>query len=114
AAGVVLDSAASGTDVSNNQVGTNDIGILNYSAGSTIGGNILSGNALAGLVLGQGSAAVTRNTISGGLFGVAAITFCNDAAPATGNLSGNDITGNGTGIQVYSQGAESGAVPLVT
>lgn len=102
--------------VSNNTISGNDVGIFQADCGAasgctyngptqtTITGNTFTNNRYEGVYADAGDTTLTNNTISGSNIGVENASFNNPSFPDPGdadlNMSGNKITGNGTGIQI--------------
>jgi parallel beta-helix repeat protein len=91
--------------VSNNTIGGtaagagNDLGISSSAPEITvqITGNTLQGNRFEGILLSDGTASVSNNTISGSNIGMAVVAFSGDTANANGTLTSNNITNSGNG-----------------
>ncbi len=112
-AGILLLPAGAGTTVSGNTIGANDIGVYNTGT-SSISGNQLTGNRFEGLVLDDGNATVSLNTIQGGNLGVAALSFSGNTGNSAGTLTCNHITAASVaGIEVIDDDTGDGVVPLV-
>jgi parallel beta-helix repeat protein len=109
------------SSISGNTLTGNDVGIYNLSAGTTISGNTVHGNPDEGIVLDQGSATVSNNTIDGSNIGVAVVALVGNTADSQGTLLSNDIFNNGlvavgfpgAGISVLAQAGATTA-PLLT
>jgi parallel beta-helix repeat protein len=114
-AGILLFEAGAGTVVSGNTVSGNDVGIYNLSNGPTsIDNNTLSGNRYEGLFFDQGQAEASGNSVSGGNIAVAVVSFLGNTADSDATLTGNNITGAGTGILVVNQNLAGGPVANLT
>jgi len=112
-AGILLYQAGVGTLVSENTVFNNDVGIYNISNGiTTVTYNILSGNRYEGIVLDQGDALVTHNTVDGGNMGVAVLVFNSNTGNSQGTLTRNTIRGAARGVQVLDENQQDGEIPL--
>jgi parallel beta-helix repeat protein len=107
-----------------NTIFGNDLGISctnTGSTGSTISGNTFQGNRFEGILLRQGTANVSDNTITGSNIGVVVIASSGDTTNAVGTLVSNNITNNGNvgvgfpggGILLLS-GPGATTMPLVT
>jgi hypothetical protein len=107
-----------------NAIFGNDIGISSNNTGSTgttISGNTFQGNRFENIILRQGTANVSNNTITGSNIGVAVIASSGETTNAVGTLVSNIITNNGTvgvgfpggGILLLS-GSGATAIPVVT
>ncbi|MFI5394004.1 MAG: right-handed parallel beta-helix repeat-containing protein [Candidatus Binatia bacterium] len=114
--GILLYQAGPATQVSSNTVSNNDVGIYNLADNSTISGNTLTSNRWEGIILDEGNATVTLNTIDGGNIGVAAVSFTGNTENSSGALSCNYITtvAAGTGIELLDQDTGDSYVPTVT
>jgi parallel beta-helix repeat protein len=112
--GILIDNFApfipGGTiTVSSNTIGGtatgagNDIGIDSSDPEITIAisRNTLQGNRFEGVLLGDGTATVSNNTISGSNIGGAVVAFSGDTANANGTLTSNNITDSGNGGLSY-------------
>lgn len=75
--GIIVDSSADGTIVSQNEASNNDIGIgtIEGSGCCKINNNILNNNQFFGLVVQDGKQTSSLDKISGGRVGVAAVSF---------------------------------------
>jgi parallel beta-helix repeat protein len=89
-----------GSSFTGNTVFGNDEGIFSSNTGSpptTISGNTVENNRFQGIILSDGAATVSNNTITGNNIGVAVRASGNGAPPvnAQGTLISNNITNNG-------------------
>ena len=115
--GILIFDAASGTSVSGNTVSSNDLGIYNLAEDpTTISDNEVTSNRFEGIVLDQGDAAVTGNTVQGGNIAVLAVSF--DASFGTtgnsqGTLTCNRISGAGTGIELVDSSLSDSFIPVL-
>ena len=100
----ILLFATGPVTVSGNTITANDTGITYFLSDSgvpTISGNVLSGNRFQGVLLEQGTANLTGNTISGSNIGVQLASFdTGDTGNVVASLTGNTISGNVTGISL--------------
>jgi parallel beta-helix repeat protein len=111
--GVLLFPAGAGSTVSGNAISANDIGVYNTGT-STITGNQLTNNRFEGIVLDDGSATVSLNTVQGGNIGVAALSFGGNSGNSAGTLSCNHITlATQAGIELIDDNTADGVVPVV-
>ena len=71
--GVYVDQSAMPVEISGNTIDANDVGICSQSPGTIIDGNMLgsvAANRYEGMLLAQGDATLTNNTILGGNIGL--------------------------------------------
>ncbi len=97
------------SSITGNTVFGNDLGIFSTnsgttSTGSTISGNIMQSNRFEGIVLGEGTATVSNNTITGNNIGVAVLASSGETTNAVGTLVSNNITNNGNGGLAFPGG----------
>jgi len=103
------------SNITGNMVFGNDLGIFSANSGSSstgtmISGNIVQGNRFEGILLAQGTATVSNNTITGNNIGVAVIATVLDqfgnptTTNAVGTLLSNNITNNGNGGVAFPGG----------
>jgi hypothetical protein len=108
--------------VSNSTVTATDAGVFyGYpeSGVATISGDVLSGNRFEGVLLGQGTADLSGNVISGSQIGVQAASYDQlgdppDSGNAIANLTGNTISGNVTGISLDDDNPSPTILPVLT
>jgi len=114
--GIAIFQPGSGTSVSGNTVSGNDNGIYSFpdTVAVTLSANTLANNRFEGIVLDQGNTMVTNNKISGGNIGVALVAFAVATGNAQGTLTGNTITGTGTGIQLLDELSTDANLPMLT
>jgi uncharacterized repeat protein (TIGR01451 family) len=96
-----------GGSFTGNTVSGNDEGIFSTNTGttaSTISGNTVEGNRFQGILLAQGIATVSNNTITGNNIGVAVRASSGDTTNAVGTLVSNNITNNGNGGLAFPGG----------
>jgi parallel beta-helix repeat protein len=92
-----------GGSFTGNTVFGNDEGIFSTNTGSTattISGNTVHNNRFQGILLAEGTATVSNNTITGNNIGVAVRASVGDSVNAQGTLISNNITNNGNGVLV--------------
>jgi parallel beta-helix repeat protein len=112
--GILLYQAGASTVILENGVFNNDVGIYNISNGRiTITANRLDGNRYEGIVLDQGDAVVTYNTIEGGNMGVAVLAFDANTGNSQGTLTGNTITAAQRGVQILDQNPADVEIPTL-
>jgi parallel beta-helix repeat protein len=112
--GILLYQAGASTVILENGVFNNDVGIYNISNGRiTITANRLDGNRYEGIVLDQGDALVTYNTIEGGNMGVAVLAFDANTGNSQGTLTGNTITAAQRGVQILDQNPADVEIPTL-
>lgn len=89
----ILLFAAGNVVTGSNTVTSNDIGIYNLGPTTLIENNTLTNNRYAGIFLDEGSATLRDNILSGGNYGVAAVSFDGAGGNSQGTLIGNTIQG---------------------
>ncbi len=116
AIGILVTGGSSGLQVTGNILDGNDIGIANSSNSTTISGNQLgntTANRYFGILLDQGSASISSNSIKGGNVGVFAATSNGESGTTSATLTGNTISGANIGIEAIKQTPGDTAVNIL-
>jgi hypothetical protein len=123
ATGVLFYGAASGSHIEHSTIGQNDIGVYYASAAASepsspevnIGHNTFNGGGADEQVeLDQGVATVNSNTIDGTAnVGIQILQYNGQAYAPAETAKSDTISGQGIGVQVYSDNASSGDLPGV-
>jgi parallel beta-helix repeat protein len=120
ATGVLFYGAGAGSSITKSSLTDNDLGAYYLSLAASeptssevsIAGNTVSSNRYEGIVLDQGKASVSKNTIEGsGEAGIEVLQYDGQAYAPASSASKNSISGQQVGVEVLSDNSPTGDLP---